>query len=406
MRFKRKAFTAAEELLTSRDRGKAAFFHGRLEELAAFDATLVDARRYCSGAIWLVQGPPGAGKTALLHECSVRARRDGWRVAFIMPRGLYDCPQLVSDLRQGSVRKSTRFLGIKRCFGPGADQRRNALDQRDRPQKEREESIIEVLRDTAKRRGLVLILDEVQVLEHSLGMGSEVQNTIRSVLKQIQNGDVGTPVVLGAGGLGSSQKVLYDIGVRRFAPHCLHNLGRLSANAAKCVIKDWLVNAGLAPDDHPNLALWVAALASESYGWPLHLQAYAQIASQWLYDNGNEPTPQVPSDVFFEARRYRREYYEASVDEFSGSDIMCLVKLLRQRNEAERFTRAELVEAFTGTRTIGGPEFVIDKLLHKGVVAKVGYDKHQIPIPSMRDWLVGADTATASEIGLDVRTLV
>ena len=80
------------------DRGPAKHFHGRKAILAEVDALLNDARLDKNGTIFLIQGAPGAGKTALLAECAKRAKEKGWKTAHISTRALHDPSALAKDL--------------------------------------------------------------------------------------------------------------------------------------------------------------------------------------------------------------------------------------------------------------------------------------------------------------------
>ena len=65
------------------DRGPAKYFHGRKREWQFVEARLQEAaaaRR--GGTIALVQGAPGSGKSALLHEYGTRAAKLNWRVLY------------------------------------------------------------------------------------------------------------------------------------------------------------------------------------------------------------------------------------------------------------------------------------------------------------------------------------
>ena len=50
------------------DRGPAKYFHGRREILSSFHELLLHANQNRGGTTFLIQGAPGAGKTALLAE--------------------------------------------------------------------------------------------------------------------------------------------------------------------------------------------------------------------------------------------------------------------------------------------------------------------------------------------------
>ena len=51
------------------DRGPAKYFHGRKQILNDFNELIARANLTDSGTTFLIQGAPGAGKTALLAEC-------------------------------------------------------------------------------------------------------------------------------------------------------------------------------------------------------------------------------------------------------------------------------------------------------------------------------------------------
>ena len=80
------------------DRGPAKYFHGRGAILEEVDALLDDARSHRDGTIFLIQGAPGAGKTALLAECVKRASEKGWKTASISTRALHDPSSLAKHL--------------------------------------------------------------------------------------------------------------------------------------------------------------------------------------------------------------------------------------------------------------------------------------------------------------------
>ena len=58
------------------DRGETKYFHGREKEVGGFLKKLSESKDRKTGPIFLVQGPPGVGKTALLGECRKRAEQE------------------------------------------------------------------------------------------------------------------------------------------------------------------------------------------------------------------------------------------------------------------------------------------------------------------------------------------
>ncbi len=62
-----------------RDRGATKYFHGREKILAEFQNLLADSDKSKGGTTFMVQGPPGIGKTALLAECWEKAKKRRWQ---------------------------------------------------------------------------------------------------------------------------------------------------------------------------------------------------------------------------------------------------------------------------------------------------------------------------------------
>ena len=72
------------------DRGPARFrFVGRREVRQKFADFLYKARKAGRGSTYVIQGPPGAGKTALWHQLVKEAEERGWHCAEIYRNALY-----------------------------------------------------------------------------------------------------------------------------------------------------------------------------------------------------------------------------------------------------------------------------------------------------------------------------
>jgi len=98
------------------DRRRARHVHGRTEILENFSTELRLAANpdvWESGTIFLIQGSPGAGKTALLYEFGDLAAAGGaevggqeWTVLEIAKSALYDPAALMSDADEVYKRRS------------------------------------------------------------------------------------------------------------------------------------------------------------------------------------------------------------------------------------------------------------------------------------------------------------
>ena len=112
-------FTPTAPLTAARDRGPSQYFHGRRRVQRNFKELLNRAAQAGNGTTFLIQGAPGAGKTALLYECEKHARAREWQVAEIGVRSLWDPNQLLDSLGLGDkyevTEKSTHF-GLNNLF--------------------------------------------------------------------------------------------------------------------------------------------------------------------------------------------------------------------------------------------------------------------------------------------------
>ncbi|MCY4000571.1 MAG: ATP-binding protein [Bacteroidetes bacterium] len=72
-------------------RGPAHYFHGRDEIINPFLRALDHYQSCAGGSIFLIKGPPGTGKTALMSELSRHAEGIGYTIAGnITPSALLD----------------------------------------------------------------------------------------------------------------------------------------------------------------------------------------------------------------------------------------------------------------------------------------------------------------------------
>ncbi len=98
------------------DRGATKYFHGRKTILAEFQKLLADSGKSKGRTTFLVQGPHGIGKTALLAKCWDEAEEQGWKVAEIDPKDLWDPDKLRKTL---GVSPEVRVTGGEDEAGAG-----------------------------------------------------------------------------------------------------------------------------------------------------------------------------------------------------------------------------------------------------------------------------------------------
>ncbi len=138
---------------TGRDRGPAAFFHGRKAIISSFETALSDTITLNAGTTFLIQGAPGAGKTALLDVLSSRAEEKKWEVSKISIEDLYTPASMAQSLGRSYTvdHEQAAKIGVK--FIEGGYVRSVAGHA----------SPKEILKSLAPEEGLILVLDEAQI---------------------------------------------------------------------------------------------------------------------------------------------------------------------------------------------------------------------------------------------------
>ena len=371
------------------DRGPAIFFHGRYRELKDFQTALERASTEKGGTTFLVEGPPGAGKTALMHECAKLAFAEKWRVASISRSALHSPKVLSEKLNEPYPYRITDFVrggaeigvevGLKMSVGGGAEKSREYSG----------DSVQVVLKKAAAKKGLLLVLDEAQNLDHTSQLSMEVRESLIGCLEEIHNGKIGAPVILLVGGLGTTSQLFHSFGISRWMAYGLHELGVLEREAADTVIRDWLVKTGGAQATDPNLNQWINSLAARSQRWPQHTQVCGRFAAEWLLANEHQLTAQVPADVWSKIDREKTRYCFQRVDDFAPRIRRVLARLLLSKEKGSSMERGEVIAALTAHTPGDKAATTFNLLLHRGVLAKTRDGCFAVPIPSMHDWLVG-----------------
>lgn len=128
------------------------------------------------------------------------------------------------------------------------------------------------------KKPLLLILGEAQTLaKANKPPNKELEGITANVLNAIHNGSLKSSVVLLAAGLGPTEEAFSSLGISRFKAGCFIELGALGKESECAVIHDWLVKDGGAKGDPTP---WINEIAQKTSGWPQHISAYGDAASQ------------------------------------------------------------------------------------------------------------------------------
>ncbi|MCY4169971.1 MAG: AAA family ATPase [Bacteroidetes bacterium] len=258
-------------------RGPAAHFHGRNDVIGQFIRALKHYRKQERGTIFLIKGPPGSGKTALLSKLSEHAITNGYAVkGGLNALDFHDPARMAAKLGVRYTPRKTRMLNIGvKWLGSGG-----------KKETEMQSGVVDIIRKVSSPQGLVLVFDEAQHLAKLADRGDE-EDRAMATLDMIHNGEIGAPVILLAGGLGTTEFAFESLGISRFEESCRVRLGPLDPESTHAVIKDHLMHqCGL--DSPPQN--WIESLAEQTHGWPHHIMCYVESSKECLAASNHKPT--------------------------------------------------------------------------------------------------------------------
>ncbi len=325
-----------------------------------------------SGTTFVIQGAPGAGKSALLGECEKLAQRQGWKTVKIKPPAFWD-PSALRDfigLRKFSITGGSLQIGPKNIASAAVN-----VDWS-------RKTILKTLRKG--KQPLLLTLDEAQTLGTGNAPPSDHTGTAINVLDAIHNGELDWPVILIAAGLGTTVDAFKSLGISRFEGECLVELGALEKEAERAVLHDWLKKEGGAKGDP---AAWIDAIARETHGWPQHIVSYVKPALKQLVTDEGAMTADGLNTVLEAGRNFRLDYYERRADDFSRKQRHSLAKLIMNVPLGEGLDKEDILSSLTQEYGETEAEKLFNRALHRGVLHRY-QGTHVVPIPSMQDWLV------------------
>ena len=351
------------------DRGPARYFHGRSRIIERFEYVSHQLCEQNSGTTFLVQGPPGAGKTALLAECAKRMQAAKWQVLKIRSNSLHDPAALMEAQERPYISERVRSRGVSaanyahksfKTHSPGS-------------------SVTAILKEASSESPLLLILDEVQNIAENAKADASISPIIRSTLEYIHNGDVGNSVMLLAGGLGTSLSAFESLGISRFDVDCVVELGSLSKNAEHAIIDDWLTMDGQAQG---STSAWIDAITQETHGWPQHIMSFVKPALEQLHRDSGQLSEDGLNAVLQGGIERRITYYLGRVASFDREQLECLTQAV----SASGISKKALIDSIARQYSQEEAQELFFQALQKGVLARRD-GQYVVPIPSMYSWL-------------------
>ena len=429
------------------DRVRPPVFIGREDELTRINwraARLGSVDGDKQGFTAIVQGPPGAGKTALMREFASRmntaAPEKGRRVAAAVvpvrdldqdadaaacaiaentPLALEEAPPLpqrMLDIWRGALKK-----GGGRAFGTlasipseawprdrlEADVLREALHL---PRNGSPDSCLRALsrhlwRD---RLAIVLCVDEAQNIQPNSRAGKFLR-AIHENLDQL-------PIMTLAFGLPDTREQLGKAGLSRLADGSVTQLGCLSeAESAEMITKNLdaiglssscpgLQSLGrLADFKQGEWEEWRGkveqAIADDSAGFPHHLLNGVRAVAAAILEQGESfrPSRQARGDFETSFAASRERYYEERLAPVAGHWLALGAAFAKPCRNGERTaSRQDLLAALKSADDDGAPvseeraKSARDLALARGILQweDKGRSRIQVPVPSMRQHLV------------------
>ncbi len=355
------------------DRGPARYFYGRTRILYDFNDLLRlaltenDARTTI-----LIQGPPGAGKTALLEEMALDALEDQWDVFEINYDDLHNPAQMAQTLGKPYVSSKQDAFGTDVKVVGTEHSKEVAGDS----------SVSRVLEKMNPKKGILLILDEAQYVGRFFDTSNE--SAVASTLNRLHNGKLPHPVILLAAGLGMSKASFGKLGVSRFKGGCFVELGALGNESERAVIRDWLTKEGGAKSDP---TVWMDAIAQKTHGWPQHFTAYGDAAARQIQHDHGEMTSAGLDTVHRVGAKRREAYYKQLTENISRKERSSLAGLLINVAPADQLDREDTEEFLSRYLGPDKAKDLFRRATEKGVLHS--HDgAYSIPIPSMQTWLL------------------
>ncbi|MCY4162306.1 MAG: ATP-binding protein [Flavobacteriaceae bacterium] len=380
-------------LYQSNERGELKHFHGRKEELLHFNGLLDEMQAKAQGSTFLVQGSPGAGKSTLLEKCMEEALEKGWHVAKIEPNALYNKQVLKKKLgfkdvwkfwQKSKVPIRASFAG----FGFGTTIELNHTTF---------QSILNRI-----QKPTLLVLDEAQRLGDIDKLANQEYKAIRDVLSNFHNGHFKNGFVFLVAGLNQTYEILEKFHISRFSSENYIRLGVLDKVSERKIIEDWLIKESKVDKDNPRIIHWISKIAEETHGWPVHIVGYTNSAFNQIIEDNGQLTEKGLKIVLEKGLSKKNKYYHQRTHGIDSEEKKMIVDLLNSVDENVGLGRNRIITYFQKTLSLEKSELFFEKLFRKGVLHLNQKSNYEIPIPSMKTWLVEnyggecVDTPTAS----------
>ncbi len=351
------------------ERGPAKYFHGRHQEINDFQHLMLQTVHRGIGSSVLLQGPPGVGKSALIHEYRKIAQNNHWHVIRLTNRSLYDAQELFRRITQNKNAQD-----IQTTYGIDLKLFKVALES----QTSKETDYLNEAMIQSKPT--VLYLDEAQTLGGFLS--DEKRERISDFFNTYHNVESKHGFILLLGGLSMTKEILRIFGISRFNTGCVRYLQRLEPDAEQSIIHDWLTKEIKTPSDTTT---WIQEIIKRTDRWPRHIQSYCNALCEFL-EIGETLTNQRLKQVLKHGDDLKHTYYQQRCDGFHRKTRAFIASTVKQL--PEQFDMEELIALFSKTLSSEKANDLYQTVLSKGIVHMDQQGICSVPIPSLRSFLI------------------
>ena len=421
--------------------GGQPFFSGREREIRAFrktaNALAMGKRR---NATIVVEGPPGAGKSALLmqfleemrHLPNAEAGGRRW-LPVILNGPEAECPSLIAQAVDQAIGRRLA-LDYEAAQDRSEDRERavealTALVGRDAMRKRSHEmgrfiraildrafsaAGVRIGGDDSHRGGIRAVVDRrapawadwqiVLLIDEAQGISDPVPDAVPGTLSSIHQGLVEAPISFCAFGLPGTWDALSEARVSRTSAFHDLRLAGLKVSETRMAVRRCFERFGVL-----DAGAWAEAIAGHSGNWPQHLSAYLHGALSVLQgqagggdDIGSVRGASLRSAIAlgdagrwdYYAQRLERLNRDSARHEAYGIDV---VRWVREANRPLRgYEIAKKLDEAHGLSDRGATDF-LRAAEHSGLLAKDRGGNYITPIPSFAGHLLGETLPDVTE---------
>ena len=407
---------ALVEFMEDRDRGKASIFVGRKAELAHVQSCINRLLRRqdedAPGAdlTTVVQGAPGAGKSALL----AKLKEDwplggkGQAVAVSLDPGALTLPMAVFlQAVVSQVERVPGFVRILRKFSSSLSLNLAGLIN------------VEVDTEPSGSSGnelpptpVILLFDEIQT-KLAGAISDQSREHLTDNLRLLHTGEHKAPMFPVYGGLANSADLLRAAGLTRLAMGSELTLpGFSDGEVNELMIRFVEEHLSSARPSSSTLERWGDALRRDSQGWPMHCRNFLIALCEEIEAKDWRPEDADLDTVRVSAQQLRFNYYRQRMQSALEGRYALVATILDETSRYGNMEKMHIMDVIdkahqdcpTGYFRQGAlPEGVtteqaFDVMLHAGIIQKTGKGTFACPIPSLASYIAARATVPRSAL--------